>query len=53
VPSPGSLGLLKKLLTGPWDEEFLVIPPGDALTFDHFRTDLPLTQADLNVGFPG
>jgi len=41
---PGSLELLKKLLIGPWDEEFLIIPAGEALDFDHFRTDLSMPQ---------
>ena len=28
----GSLRLFHKLLTGPWDEEFLVLEPGNAVT---------------------
>ena len=48
---PGSLELLKKLFTGPWDDEFLVVPPGEALTFDHFRSDLSITQTNTNFGF--
>lgn len=28
----GSLRLFRKLLTGPWDEEFLVLEPGNAVT---------------------
>lgn len=48
---PGSLELLKKLFAGPWDDEFLVVPIGEALTFDHFRTDLSISQTDVNFGF--
>jgi hypothetical protein len=53
---PGSLDLLKKLLSGPWDEDFLIIPQGEALTFDHFRTDLPRSdlassQTSMTFGF--
>ncbi len=48
---PGSMELLKKLFTGPWDDEFLVVPPGEVLTFDHFRTDLSITQINTNFGF--
>jgi hypothetical protein len=50
---PGSLGLLKKLLNGPWDDDILIIPPGEALTFDHFRTDLSTSQSGLSFDFPG
>lgn len=48
---PGSLKLLKKLLSGPWGEEFLVIPPGEALAFDHFWTDFSGSQTSVNDGF--
>jgi hypothetical protein len=48
---PGSLDLLKKLFSGPWDEEFLIIPLGEVLTFDHFRTDILISQANTNFGF--
>jgi hypothetical protein len=34
----GSNRLVKKLLVGPWDDEFVVAPPGHALTFLDFRT---------------
>ncbi len=32
--APGSLRLLHKLLQGPWDEEFFVLKPGQALTMN-------------------
>lgn len=31
---PGSLRLLHKLLLGPWDEEFIVLEPGQEITMD-------------------
>jgi hypothetical protein len=34
---PGTLNYIKKLLTGPWDEEFVVINPGEKITLDHIR----------------
>jgi hypothetical protein len=34
---PGSLSLLKKMLGGPWDDDFVVAPPGRAITFLDFR----------------
>ncbi len=37
---PGSLELLKKLLTGPWDDDFIVLPPGKKLSLDNFRVDI-------------
>jgi len=32
----GSQTLVKKMLFGPWDDEFVVIPPGEIVTFQHF-----------------
>lgn len=43
----GSLGLLKKLFTGPWDDEFLIVEPGEVLTLDHFRIDLSKPLSNL------
>jgi len=34
---PGSTALLKKLVHGPWDEDFIVVPPGETITFPMFR----------------
>lgn len=33
----GSNALIKKLLLGPWDGEFIIVPPGKALSFLDFR----------------
>jgi len=32
----GTLEYLKKLLTGPWDEDFVVLPPGQVLSLEEF-----------------
>ncbi|HWQ77288.1 MAG TPA: DUF1638 domain-containing protein [Anaerovoracaceae bacterium] len=32
---PGTLDYLKKLLTGPWDEDFITIDPGETVTLTH------------------
>jgi Protein of unknown function (DUF1638) len=32
---PGTLDYLKKLLTGPWDEDFIMIHPGETVTVEH------------------
>jgi hypothetical protein len=32
----GSNALIKKMLLGPWDEEFVVIQPGEAFQLEHF-----------------
>lgn len=32
---PGDLSYLKKLLTGPWDEDFVVIKPKEMITLNH------------------
>jgi hypothetical protein len=36
---PGSSRLVQKLLTGPWDEEFVVVPPGQAIAYRDFKGD--------------
>ena len=32
----GSPALVKKLIEGPWDADFVVTPPGEAMTFAMF-----------------
>ncbi|MCL6477275.1 MAG: hypothetical protein K6T65_02545 [Peptococcaceae bacterium] len=42
IVTSGSSGLhryLKKLLTGPWDDEFVVIEPGTNIALEHLRLD--------------
>jgi len=38
---PGSTALLRRLVDGPWDEDFVVVPPGETITFAHFRDVAP------------
>lgn len=38
VEIPGSQRLLVKLLSGPWDDEFVVAPPGTTIEYADFRT---------------
>lgn len=33
----GSLRFLNKLLLGPWDEEFIIMEPGQEVTLEHMR----------------
>jgi hypothetical protein len=35
---PGTLRYIKKLLTGPWDEEFILINPNEVITLEHIYT---------------
>jgi hypothetical protein len=35
---PGTLTFLKKLLTGPWDENFIIINPGETIKMEHIYT---------------
>lgn len=46
---PGSLNLLKKLLTGPWDDDFVVLQSGTALSMNNFRMDLTDSASNLNL----
>jgi len=32
---PGTLSYIKKLLTGPWDEDFILINPNETITLEH------------------
>jgi hypothetical protein len=32
----GSDGMVKKMLFGPWDEGFVVVPPGETIQYSHF-----------------
>ena len=41
----GSTALLTKLVQGPWDEDFVLVPPGRAITFSHFRETAPASLA--------
>ena len=35
---PGSSALIKKLVFGPWGEEFVVVPPGQTVTYEDFTS---------------
>lgn len=37
----GSDSLVKKLMTGDWDDEFVVVPPGEEITYKHFQRSSP------------
>lgn len=43
----GSPALVRKLLYGPWDDEIVVAPPGETLTYDHF-----VPQGAAGAGLP-
>ena len=34
----GSPTLVKKLLYGPWDDEFVVVSPGETISYQHFAS---------------
>jgi len=33
---PGSDSLVKKMIYGPWDEAFVVVPPGEEIRYEHY-----------------
>jgi hypothetical protein len=37
----GSPALVKKMITGPWDQDFVVVPPGEAITYLMFASSPP------------
>lgn len=48
----GSLEYLRKLFTGPWDDDFVVLPPGRALTLEDFRLEIAGTESQLSLLTP-
>jgi hypothetical protein len=45
----GSNRLLRKLLDGPWDDEFVVVPPGATVSYNDFASSTPATT-NLTIG---
>ena len=45
----GSNRLLCKLLNGPWDDDFVIVPPGGTVDYNDFRTTAPVA-ASLTIG---
>jgi len=37
----GSPAMVKKMVSGPWDDEFVVIPPGQTIRYTDFTTPKP------------
>ena len=33
---PGSNALVRRMLLGPWDDDFIVVPPGETICYEHF-----------------
>jgi hypothetical protein len=38
---PGSDALVRQMLFGPWDDDFVVVPPGESIHFEHFFPGAP------------
>lgn len=43
----GSNALIQKMLTGPWDQDFMVIDPGETLTYLDFKNVPATSEKDL------
>lgn len=41
----GSNALVRKMLFGPWDDDFVVVPPGDVIRYQHFVPSTPDTPS--------
>lgn len=46
----GSNELVLKMLTGPWDEDMLVVPPGVTITYQDFKQFQPSAARSQNPG---
>lgn len=44
---PGSDALIRRMLLGPWDGEFVVIPPGGTICYEHFFPMEPVSDAEV------
>jgi hypothetical protein len=42
---PGSRTLLRKMLYGPWNGDFVVVPPGESISFEHFFPSAPAPES--------
>jgi len=38
---PGSTALVRKMLSGPWDEDFIIARPGETIHYTDFKTTAP------------
>jgi hypothetical protein len=34
---PGSVALIRKMISGPWDDDFVVARPGEKIKFEDFK----------------
>ena len=41
----GSNALVRKMLTGPWDDGFIVVPPGEIIRYEHFFPNSSLSTS--------
>lgn len=46
---PGSTEYIRRLLTGPWDDDFVVLEPGGSLTFEDFMLDVSDSLSNLSL----
>lgn len=46
---PGTLRYLKKLMTGPWDEEFIIIEPNKEVTMAHIYGSPELNMSNISI----
>ncbi len=44
----GSNSLVRKMLAGPWDDEFIVVPPGEAIRYEHFFPTTPPAPSSIS-----
>lgn len=49
---PGSTSLLEKLVRGPWDDDFVVVPPGKPIRFADFRETAPPPAGEAASQWP-
>lgn len=46
---PGSIDYIKRLLTGPWEDDFVIVEPGGELTFEDFMLDVSESLSNFSL----
>jgi hypothetical protein len=43
---PGSNALILKMLSGPWDDDFMIVEPGKTVTYFDFKTSPEVIKSE-------
>ena len=49
----GSPALVQKMIAGPWDDEFVVVSPGETITYEMFTSAIKCSREHAGLPLPG